>query len=362
MRRFFVRARRVLLLAVALAVAAALSGGTAAHAATAAGSPPCSLNPATSCQSTDGTVALSIDYSDASACTFAWHVDWGDGRVSDVTVTDPADGYVLLAQHTYANANTYTISATGQGTTENCDTTPFTGHFTLLKPAPAAATTCPSLRMFGVRGSGEGPKDDQGYGATIWAFKTELQHWVGGVQSSAINYPAISVEWYNPWYRTSYNGSVIDGVVTLLNAYVDYEHQCPGGRVVFAGYSQGADVVNRVWHDLSSQEQSRVILVTFGDPHFNPREPWADNGTYNPKLQAVLVHFWRDPPVSFPRGSRVQEYCSDGDPVCNYSAAWGAACVVSLIDNQCLHITVYRDVYAADGAFWAYQQWQKMPV
>lgn len=137
MRIFFVRARRMLLLAAALAVAAALAGGTTAHAATAAGSgTPCSLNPAASCQSTDGTVALNIDYSDASACTFAWHVEWGDGSVSDVTVTDPADGYVLLAQHTYANANTYTISATGQVTAGDCETSPFTGHFTLLKPTP----------------------------------------------------------------------------------------------------------------------------------------------------------------------------------------------------------------------------------
>ena len=134
MGRFSVRIRRVMLLAAAFAVAAALSGVTAAHATTASGSgTPCSFGPATSCQSTDGAVALNIDYTNASACTFTWHVEWGDGSVSDVTVTDPADGYVLLAQHTYANANTYNISATGQGTTENCTTTPFTGYFTLLK-------------------------------------------------------------------------------------------------------------------------------------------------------------------------------------------------------------------------------------
>src|ERR1700756_3471586 len=105
MRRFFVRARRVPLLAVALAVAAALSGGTAAHAATAAASStPCSFNPATSCQSTDATVTVNTDFTGASACAFTWQVDWADGSSSDATVTDPADGYLSLGQHTYTQA------------------------------------------------------------------------------------------------------------------------------------------------------------------------------------------------------------------------------------------------------------------
>jgi hypothetical protein len=143
MRRFFARARRVLLLAIALVVVAALAGGTAAHAAAAAGSStPCSFGAVTSCQSTDGTVAVNIDYSDASACTFTWHVNWADGSVSDVTVTDPADGYDLLAHHTYVKAGTYNITATGQVAVGDCTTIPFNGYFTLLEATPVLGEAC----------------------------------------------------------------------------------------------------------------------------------------------------------------------------------------------------------------------------
>lgn len=146
MRGIFVNAKRGLVLAAALAAAAAMADGTAAHAATvAASSAPCTLNPATSCQSTNGTLALNIQYTTASACTFDWHVDWGDGNVSDVTVTDPPDGYVRLAQHTYTKANAYTISATGQVTAGTCTASPENGFFTLLKPPPTTGPIASSL-------------------------------------------------------------------------------------------------------------------------------------------------------------------------------------------------------------------------
>jgi hypothetical protein len=148
MRGLFVRTRRVLLLAVALAVAAALSAGTTAHAAIAAvPSTPCSFNPVVLCQSSDSTIALKITYTNASACTFAWDVAWGDGSVSEVTDVDPGDGSVLLAHHTYPKAASYTISATGSVTAGDCAAFPFTGHFTLVKP------TTPSVTAFAVKGN-----------------------------------------------------------------------------------------------------------------------------------------------------------------------------------------------------------------
>jgi hypothetical protein len=130
MSRIFARARRGLLLAAALAVAAALSGGTAAHAATAAASStPCTFGPATSCESTDPTVTVNLHNSGASACTFTWHVGWGDGKVSDVVITDPPDGYGLLGLHTYVKTGAYTISATGQVTSGGAGCTVTNGDF-----------------------------------------------------------------------------------------------------------------------------------------------------------------------------------------------------------------------------------------
>lgn len=148
MRKVFVRARRVLLLAAALAVAAALSGGTAHAATTAASSTPCSFNPATSpCQSTDATVTLNSHYSGTSACTFTWHIDWADGSSSDVTDTNPADGYLFLAQHTYAKAGTYHITVTGQVVAGDCTATGGNYYFTLVKP------TAPPVTAFSIRGN-----------------------------------------------------------------------------------------------------------------------------------------------------------------------------------------------------------------
>src|SRR6202012_1007814 len=110
MGRFF-RGRLALLFGVALAVATALSAGTTAQAAnTAVSNAQCSFDPVALCQSTDSTVALNAFYTDTSACNFAWHIAWGDGSVSNVSDIDPVNGSVLLAQHKYVKAGTYTIS------------------------------------------------------------------------------------------------------------------------------------------------------------------------------------------------------------------------------------------------------------
>ena len=151
MKRLFVRPKSLTLI-VALAAVAAMCTVSAAYAAspggggarmramasraTSASSTPCSFTPATTCQSTDPTVTLNIYYyGDTSACTFIWDVAWGDGNSSsNLTVTDPPDGYVQLASHTYAIAGTYTISVTGQVTSGDCVASPFTVQFTLLPP------------------------------------------------------------------------------------------------------------------------------------------------------------------------------------------------------------------------------------
>jgi hypothetical protein len=140
MRRLFVRARRVLLVGIPLALAVALSCGTTARATTvtaAVSSTECSFNPVVLCQSTDSTITLNVTYTGASACTFVWNVAWGDGGVSKVTNTDPTDGPVSLGNYLYSKTGTYTISATGQVTAGNCTTTPFTGHFSLVAPTVA---------------------------------------------------------------------------------------------------------------------------------------------------------------------------------------------------------------------------------
>lgn len=146
MRKLLTRPRRGLIVAAALAVTAVLSTGTttALAATTTASSAPCSLGPTESCQSTNPTIAINIDYINATKCIFGWQVSWGDSTLTNVTVADPANGYALLAKHTYASSGTYAISATAKAITANCTTTPFKGTFTVrvAAPTPGVAEAC----------------------------------------------------------------------------------------------------------------------------------------------------------------------------------------------------------------------------
>jgi hypothetical protein len=118
---------------------AARTGTAAASRSAAASDTPCTLIPAQTCQSTDPTVSLNIDYTgDTSACIFVWNVAWGDGdNTSNLMVGGPPDGYVLLAQHTYAAPGAYTITVSGDVTDGACTAGDFTVQFTLSSPPPS---------------------------------------------------------------------------------------------------------------------------------------------------------------------------------------------------------------------------------
>lgn len=156
MKKLFSRSRSLLLF-VALVLAAATCTVSAAHAASspngaggipaatshAAASPnspasQCIFQPAQTCSSTNPTVLLNIYYyGDTADCTFSWDVYWGDGDSSDnLIVVGPADGYLLLAQHTFAAGGTYSIAVTGEVLSGNCVANDFTVQFTLLLCSP----------------------------------------------------------------------------------------------------------------------------------------------------------------------------------------------------------------------------------
>lgn len=360
MGRFFVRARRVMLLAVALAVTAALSGGIAAHAANAASSSTsCTFNLATtSCQSTDATVTLESHYSGASACTFTWQVDWADGKSSDVTDKNPADGYVFLAQHTYANAGTYHITVTGQVAAGDCTVLPPGNYyFTLVKPTPTPSASCPPLQFIGIRGSSEvagGPY--QGYGETIFSLRKYLQGLVPGMGSEATNYPAIPVLYGGPLhYKTDYNSSVAKGVSAAMSEYRTFRSGCPQTPVVIAGDSQGVDVEFQVSSQIPQADRAHVIIIGFGDPHYNPNSP-VDAGNYYRDLYGLLVTVWDQEPHYWPSGYRIRSYCLRGDDVCNASGLRLVTCLLS-----CTHETGYiSSGYTDDAASWTYSQWRKL--
>ena len=142
MKKLVTRSRSLVLVAV-LAVVAAMCTVSTAHAAppgsgAAASDAPCNFQSDPTCQSTDHTVTVSTyQYGDTSACSFVWNVDWGDGQsTQNLVLTDPPGGWTVLAQHTYANPGTYTISLTGETTAGSCTLTAFSKTFTLLAPTP----------------------------------------------------------------------------------------------------------------------------------------------------------------------------------------------------------------------------------
>ena len=236
---------------------------------------------------------------------------------------------------------------------------------------------CPSLRFFGVRGSGE----HSGYGQTIGSLEQDLARKVRGMSPTAINYTALDVplpteqeialaragatgelaaaaEYGHTLaaYRNAYQNSVTTGLAELLAQYNAYERKCPGHPVMFAGYSQGADVTTDAYDLLPQAKKNHVILVNFGDPHFDAGERWVDHGSYNSDLQAILVHWWGNPAHSFTQSDsgRVGTWCAAGDPVCNWS--WS-----NILTGVLVHLYTYASKYTAPAASWAYQAWRNLP-
>ena len=245
--------------------------------------------------------------------------------------------------------------------------------------------SCPSLMFFGVRGSGENGETDSrygGYGKTIWSLKQDMQPIVHGMEPFPIGYPAIAVpvqqvlevlfgstfvqvvaaeELYT--YETRYNASVTAGVAQLLTEYNVYERACRGHRVMFAGYSQGADVIYQAYKLLPPGQQQHVIMASFGDPHFDSYDTFVDQGSFTKGLLSILPYWWASDEVhTFPYsdGSHVHSWCLHGDGVCNYSFGNMVGALPPPPFSSSYPHYHYMDVYTAEAAQWAYGVWKNM--
>ncbi len=311
MRRLFDRGRRALLIAAAAAMAAGLFAGTAAHASAATvSSSPCSFNPVGTCQSTDGTVTENFQFLNASACTFAFRVAWDDGAVSNETVTDPADGYLPVAQHTYTKAGTYTIVITAQVVTGDCTVTALSGNsFTFAPPTPAPSpAACAPVWFIGARGSGEtfgeayvepGGTPVSGMGKEVdylgFEVRADLKAEGVAVHFGVVGYPADPVKDLLPSQavvsllaeRTAlsvtaatalyihqsvdkYDASITQGIKQTESSVAAALKACPNAKLILAGYSQGAAAVHDAenWLKVHQPAEFNHIAGTLllGDP------------------------------------------------------------------------------------------------
>ena len=217
---------------------------------------------------------------------------------------------------------------------------------------------CPPLMFFGIRGSGETADKYGGYGQTVQSMLNYLYGLAPGMQSEPINYKAIPVNAFDPRYGANYKKSVQGGTANFMSEYDKFNAKCPGTPVVIAGYSQGVDVAYQVSSLLPNSVRSHVIIVGFGDPHFNPGQSWADAGNYYHNLYGFLVTWFDQEPHYWDSSYRphLRSWCQRGDDICNATGLRIATCLLS-----CTHETGYiNSGDTIDAANWAYDQWEKM--
>jgi hypothetical protein len=113
-------------------------------------SAPCFKASYPDCSSTDPAVSWGASSNgDTTGCEFQVTVAWGDGTTNAYTFPGGSDGTQLgTFTHTYSQAGTYTIQATGQTTEGSCSSFDATLQFTLL-----SAAAPPSGHTFTVDGS-----------------------------------------------------------------------------------------------------------------------------------------------------------------------------------------------------------------
>ena len=67
----------------------------------------------------------------------------------------------------------------------------------------AASNSCPTMRVFGVRGSGETASEYGGYGETVYDAVQEIYAGDPSAEATAINYEAISTGFLRPSYYST---------------------------------------------------------------------------------------------------------------------------------------------------------------
>ncbi|MGB5111116.1 MAG: cutinase family protein [Mycobacterium sp.] len=167
------------------------------------------------------------------------------------------------------------------------------GSLPLTPAAPAQAEGCPDIEVVFARGTNEAP----GLGRIGSAFVDSLSNKVGGrsVGAYAVNYPA------------SFDFLAAAGGANDASGHIQWMiNNCPNTRLVLAGYSQGAAVID--------------IIAAVPVPGIGFNAPLPPNA---PEHVAALAVFGNPSAkiglpltVSPVWGNRAIDLCNPGDPVC----------------------------------------------
>jgi hypothetical protein len=228
-------------------------------------------------------------------------------------------------------------------------------------PTPTVTTPAPclTLQFVGVRGSRSGPKDSGDWDSVLTKVRDRVAAQVKGMSSTAIHYSALPVGDGLVTYTLVYVDSKEEGKHALLK-YIDiFTTRCPSTYMLVVGYSQGAHAAGDAFELLSPSERKHIILLLFGDPIFNPKQPAVDVGNYDKALSGALKKFvphLRD--IKSDARARVRNYCMKGDPICNSSAGNYMLCAANM--SKCPHVLYATKGWADDGADWSVAEWSRL--
>jgi len=226
-----------------------------------------------------------------------------------------------------------------------------------------AAPGCPDVHWFGAAGSGERDGAElaanDGMGEVVYdsyrALEQQLAQEGRTVTAEAVDYPALDVpvdagvlDWAN------YMGSVDAGSSALAKQYADFTQQCPGTKVVLAGYSQGAMVVHRNLQAIGADPNlSAALLIADGDRI--PDDTTVNIGTAstNPEKTGGAAQDWpilAHAPAKLPAnvGVRTISVCDAGDAVCDYDPDADEVSATAVAIHTGYHVG------ASDGQLWTW--------
>ena len=228
-------------------------------------------------------------------------------------------------------------------------------------PIDATMANCPTAKLFGLRGSSEKWNEFGGFGRTIASYKNRMATKISGLAAEPVDYPAIPVDVVHTTYTVAYDDSVSEGKGALVAHVRQFIASCPKTYVIFAGYSQGADVVLMSMREFTAAERKHVAAVDFfGNPHFNPKQVRVNIGEFNPRLAGVYFTGSSDNiPSSWV--ALTNSYCTVGDPVCNFSGRNVATCLVGLGVRRCAHQLYPNRGWTKSAADASAAKWKKMP-
>lgn len=253
-------------------------------------------------------------------------------------------------------------------------------------PGPGTPNDCSDTYFVGVRGSGEDPKsksleeyetspgdsvykkesgssaDTTGMGAPVKSVFNELHRQtdeyaqnLAPIQARAIAYPAIPVGDGGLDYIPRYQRSVRVGANQLASELRQITAACTDARVVIAGYSQGADVINTAMGTAHRSGEKSLFgqvkkIVVIGDPSHQPNRAenvgdWWKLGSTNGSGASVAARIVDNDGTAFKDAHRglVSSICVIGDLVCDTSSGDVAELVPMVGGDPMMH-TMYHSL------------------